>query len=203
MPFLTVSLVASGLLVGLVLLAHVLKPEISPRWRMLSELSIGRMGWVMDAAFIAWAVSNMALAVALWPLVPAWGAILMILVSIGPLGAAFFVADPITAPREQASTTGRWHAVFGVLFVLGFPIVVALLAVSAIVTGSPLWPWFAVMGLLVWACLGVFMVLVIRWRREGRPVGPETPIGLPNRLFAAAYVAWTVVIALAAWPLLG
>jgi hypothetical protein len=45
--------------------------------------------------------------------------------------------------------------------------------------------------------------LVVRWRRQGRPMGPEMPIGLPNRLFAAAYVAWTIVIALAAWPLLG
>jgi hypothetical protein len=202
MPFLIVSLAASGLVVGLVLLAHVLKPEISPRWRMLSELAIGRWGAVMNTAFIAWAVSNMTLAMALWPLVPAWAAALLILVSIGPLGAAFFVADPITTPQEQGSMTGRWHAIFGVLFVLGFPIVVALLAVSAIVIGSPLWSRFLGMGALVWACLAVFMVLVVRWRRQRRPVGPEMPIGLPNRLFAAAYVAWTIVIALAAWPLL-
>ena len=154
-------------------------------------------------AFIAWAASNMALAVALWPLVPPWVAVLLILVSIGPLGATFFVADPITTSREQGSTSGRWHAVFGVLFVLGFPVVAALLAVYTIATGSPLWPWSLGMGLLVWACLAVFMVLVVRWRRQGRPVGPEMPIGLPNRLFAAAYVVWTIVIALAAWPLLG
>jgi hypothetical protein len=202
MPFLIVSLAASGLLVGLVLLAHILKPEVSPRWRMLSELAIGRWGVMMNMAFIAWATSNMALAVALWPLVSAWVAALLILVSVGPLGAAFFVADPITTSPGQGSTIGRWHAAFGVLFILGFPIVVALLAVSAIVTRSPLWPWFLGMGLLVWACLAVFMVLIVRWRREGRPVGPEMPIGLPNRLFAAAYVAWTVVIALIAWPIL-
>lgn len=202
MPFLIVSLAASGLLVGLVLLAHVLKPEISPRWRMLSELAIGRWGMVMNLAFIAWATSDIALALALRPVVSAWVPALLIFVSIGSLGAAFFVADPITTPQEQGSMTGRWHAVFGVLFVLGFPIVVALFAVSAIATGSPLWPWFLGMGLLVWAGLVVFLVLVVRWRREGRPLGPETPIGLPNRLFAAAYVAWAVVIALAAWPLL-
>ncbi|MBO0766295.1 MAG: hypothetical protein J2P50_17135, partial [Hyphomicrobiaceae bacterium] len=49
MPFLIVSLAASGLLVGLMLLAHVLKPEISPRWRMLSELAIGRWGLAMNS----------------------------------------------------------------------------------------------------------------------------------------------------------
>jgi hypothetical protein len=203
MPFLIISLAASGLLVGLVLLAHLLKPEISPHWRMLSELAIGRWGVVMNMAFIAWAASDMALAIALRPLVPAWVLALLVLVSIGQLGAACFVADPITTPWEQGSTTGRRHTVFGVLFVLGFPTVAALLAVSAIAIGSPLWPWLLGMGVLVWACLAVFMILVVRWRRQGRPMGPEMPIGLPNRLFAAAYVAWTIVIALAAWPLLG
>ena len=37
------------------------------------------------------------------------------------------------------------------------------------------------------------------WRREGREPGPNMPIGIPNRIFAAAFVAWTVGVALAAW----
>jgi hypothetical protein len=59
------------------------------------------------------------------------------------------------------------------------------------------------MGLLVWATLVLFIVLAARWRRAGRKPGPEMPIGIPNRIFVAAYVLWTVVIALAAWPLDG
>ncbi|MBO0766069.1 MAG: hypothetical protein J2P50_15980, partial [Hyphomicrobiaceae bacterium] len=144
--------------------------------------------------------SNMALAVALWPLVPTGVAALLIVVSIGHLGAAFLVADPITTPREQGSTTGRWHTVFGLLFILGFPVVVASLAASAIAAGSPFWPWFLGMRVLVWASLAVFMV-VGRVMAAGRWV--------PNCRSACrtgclrGLRARTVVIALVAWPLLG
>lgn len=203
MPFLIVSLVASTLFVVLVLAAHVLKPEISPRTRMLSELSIGRMGWVMDIAFVAWAVSNMTLAVALWPLAPAWVAVLLMVVAIGPLGAAFATADPITTPHGEASTHGRWHVAFGLLFIFGFPVVAALFAITAIAEASLLWPWFLGMGLLVSATFALFIVLAVRWQPATRSPGPGAPIGVPNRIFATAYVVWTVAIALAAWPLSG
>ena len=65
-----VSLAATALFVVLVILAHILNPEINARWRMLSELSIGRRGWVMNVAFLAWSASNIALALGLWSVAP-------------------------------------------------------------------------------------------------------------------------------------
>jgi hypothetical protein len=157
----------------------------------------------MDAAFVTWAVSNMALGVALWRLAPAWLSTVLIVVAVGPLGAAFATADPITTPPEDATVHGRWHGVFGLLFILGFPVVAALFAITAIRAASPLWPCFLGAGLLVWATFVFFLILVARWRGAGRKPGPQMPIGIPNRIFAAAYVAWTVTVALAAWPLSG
>ena len=196
------SLVASGLCVALMLAAHALKPEISPRWRLLSELAIGRRGFVMDAAFIAWSASNLSLALALRPLAPGWVTVLLMVVSLGPLGAAFADTDPITTPPAEQSCAGRWHGVFGLLFILGFPVVAALFATMAIIGGSPLRPWFVGLGLPVWGSLTLFIVLMTCWRREGRTPGPAMPLGWPNRLFAATYVAWTIGIALAARSLL-
>lgn len=69
------SLVASASFIVLVLLAHVFNAEISPRWRMLSELSLGRHGWLMKAAFVAWSASNVLLSVALWRSANVWGAL--------------------------------------------------------------------------------------------------------------------------------
>src|SRR5262249_18513094 len=63
--------------------------------------------------------------------------------------------------------------------------------------------WFLGMGVLVWVTLALFIAMSARWRRAGRSLGPEMPIGIPNRVFAAAYVVWTVAIALSAWPLSG
>jgi hypothetical protein len=195
------SLTASAAFAGLVILAHILKPEIDARWRMLSELSIGRWGGVMNAAFIAWSASNVALAFALWSLVPVWATLALILVSLGPLGAAFATADPITTPRDQMSVRARWHAVFGLLFILGLPVVTILFAVATFGDGR-LWPWTIAMASVVWASLAGFMVATIGWGREGRQPGPDMPIGIPNRIFSAAFVAWTVVIALVARPFL-
>jgi hypothetical protein len=121
--------------VALVVLAHILNPEIDARWRMLSELSIGRRGWVMNVAFLAWSASNIALALALWSVAPPWTRLSLIVASIGPLGAAFGAADPITTSRDQMSAHARWHGFFGVLFIMGLPVVTILLAVSTFGNG--------------------------------------------------------------------
>jgi Protein of unknown function (DUF998) len=201
MQFLVTSLVSSAASVLLIVAAHLLKPEIDPRRRMLSELSIGRLGRVMDAAFVAWSVSNLSLAAGLWPLVPGWIVILLGVVSLGPLGAAFAVTDPIATPRVQQSTTGRLHALFGTVFIFGFPVVTALFAGWSLLAASPLWPWFAVTGALVWASLISFLVVAARSAQAGLALGARSPIGIPNRLSAAACVAWTVSTAVAALPL--
>lgn len=193
-----ISLAGSALFVVLVVLAHIFNPEIDARWRMLSELSIGRRGWVMNLAFLAWSASNIALALALWSVVPPWTSLALIIASLGPLGAAFAAADPITTPRDQMSAHGRWHVFFGMLFVLGLPIVTILLAIATFGTGR-LGSWALGLAIAVWGCVIGFLIMAVRGRGEGREPGPNMPIGIPNRIFAAAFVAWTIGVGLAAW----
>jgi hypothetical protein len=127
-----------------------------------------------------------------------WTSLSLIAVSIGPLGAAFAAADPITTPRDQISAHARWHGFFGLLFIMGLPVVTILLAISTFGNGR-LGSWAVGLAIVVWASLIGFLIMVFRWQREGREPGPNMPIGIPNRIFAAAFVAWTVGIALAAW----
>lgn len=197
-----ISLAASALFVALVILAHILNPEIDARWRALSELSIDRRGWVMNVAFLAWSASNIALALAIWSVVPPWTSLALVIVSVGPLGAAFAATDPITRPRGQMSAHARWHNFFGALFILGLPIVTVLLAVATFGKGG-LGSWALGLAIAVWASLIGFLFMVIRWHRAGREPGPNMPIGIPNRIFAAVFVASTVGIALAAWQAVG
>src|SRR5690349_2120704 len=49
----------------LVLLLHRVKPEFEPSWRFVSEYAIGQHGWIMVLAFSIWALSCVALFVAL------------------------------------------------------------------------------------------------------------------------------------------
>ncbi|MGO8951296.1 MAG: DUF998 domain-containing protein [Ktedonobacterales bacterium] len=114
------SLGATALAVGLMVLLHFLEPEFDPSWRMLSEYSLGRYGVLMRVAFLAMGTAVIAVAVALsraaWP----WS-LGLILVAIGPLGAAFIDTDPITTPRAQMSRRSNVHSALGSLFILGFP----------------------------------------------------------------------------------
>src|SRR3989304_3676603 len=52
---------------SLVLLAalHVISPEIDPSWRMVSEYALGNYGWVLALMFLTWALSCVALFLAI------------------------------------------------------------------------------------------------------------------------------------------
>src|SRR5262245_12185357 len=58
---------ATGCLIAVGAL-HVLKSELSPTWRMVSEYEIGRHGWLMSSAFVLLAVACVATARALAPI---------------------------------------------------------------------------------------------------------------------------------------
>src|SRR5512145_1838716 len=51
----------------LLALLHLLKPEIDPSWRFISEYAIGRYGWLMSLAFLLYSVAWLALFVAVRP----------------------------------------------------------------------------------------------------------------------------------------
>src|SRR5215207_3624844 len=107
-----VTLAAVAAFSLLLVIVHVLKPEIDPSWRMISEYEIGRHGWLMRLAFVCWSVSVFAIAVALWPYASGLGDVALVVVGVGPLGAAVFATDPITTPPESTSVAHRWHALF-------------------------------------------------------------------------------------------
>src|SRR5215213_5372226 len=71
-PATAISLVAARLSFAaaatfLVLLAalHLIKPELDPSWRVVSEYEIGRYGWMMVLAFLSLAFSCVTLFVAI------------------------------------------------------------------------------------------------------------------------------------------
>jgi hypothetical protein len=176
----------------LLAIVHVLKPEISPSWRMISEYEIGRYGWIMRLGFVCWSASVFAVAVALQPYTGILGGAALFVVAVGPAGAAVFATEPITTPWPSTGVAHRLHAAFGALFIFGFPIATTLAGSAA---GWPRWLW-----LMPWIGLVVFTAsAVILQARGGRRAGPDVPIGWPNRFLVVTYVAW---LAVAAWTLL-
>ena len=112
-------------LVAVLLLAalHILSPEFSPSWRMISEYALGHYGWMLSLMFLCSGVSCWALVVALHP---------HISTNLGRLGLAFLVISgtggTLAAFFDVNHPVG--HGIAGLLGVLGFPVAALLLSVA-------------------------------------------------------------------------
>src|SRR5215831_5744477 len=191
------SLAATALAVVLMALLHALEPEFDPSWRTLSEYSLGRYGALMRVAFLAMGTGVIAAAVALWRVTGPWS-LGLVVVAIGPLGAAFVDTDPVTTPRAQMSRRSNVHAALGALFFLGFPMAATVAGISAALDPAvgPLLAWAAIVP---WLALAWYLWTSVRHARPDAVGGPDVRVGWPQRVNILAYLGW---VALAAVTLL-
>src|SRR5215831_19495800 len=189
------SLSVTTLAVALVVLLHRLEPEFDPSWRMLSEYSLGLYGALMRAAFLLGATGVIAVAIALALSRSAWPAsLVLVLVAVGPLGAAFIDTDPITTPRTAMSRRSNIHAALGALFILGFPLAATIAGISA-ASNLAVGPVLAWASIAPWLALVWFLGTNIRHAR-GEGVGaPDVRIGWPNRVSMLVYLGWVALAA--------
>ena len=111
-------LTAATLFLVLLAALFVLKPEIDPTWRFISEYAIGRHGWLMSIAFLSMAACCVATIIALWSQLGPGGRFGAGLLLIGALGlalAGIFTTDPITTPMEAQSTSSQLHGLGAIL----------------------------------------------------------------------------------------
>jgi hypothetical protein len=187
------SLSAIMLAAGLVVLLHWLETEFDPSRRMLSEYSLGRYGLLMRAAFLAAGTGVIAVAVALsrsaWP-----ASLTLVLVAIGPLGAAFVDTDPIATPRTETSSRSNVHAALGSLFILGFPVAATIAGISA-AGDSAVGPVLAWASVAPWIALAWFLGTSVRYARPDARGAPDVRIGWPNRVSMLVYLGWVALAA--------
>ncbi len=188
------ALCATALAAGLVVVLHFLEPEFDPSWRMLSEYSLGRYGFLMRVAFLAAGTGVIALSAALSG--SAWPATLgLVLVAVGPLGAAFIDTDPITTPRAEMSRRSNVHAALGSLFILGFPLAAIATGLSA-ARDPAIGPVLAVAAIAPWVGLAWFLGTTLRHARPDGVGGPDVPVGWPNRASMVIYLGWVALAAI-------
>jgi hypothetical protein len=179
---------------AILILLHFLKPEFDPSWRMISEYEIGRWGILMRLAFASLSVSCFALAAIFWQHVWSFADLLLMLAASGPLIAAIFAPDPITTPRTSKTNTGHWHDVGGILFIVGFPVAVTLITVSARdPMFTPLHSWLLWLLPMVWIGFLTFFVALFNYRKTGTP-NPDMKIGWPNRFMVFTYLTWIILV---------
>lgn len=196
------SLAASAAFVLLLAAVHVLKPDLDPSWRMVSEYEIGRHGWLMQSAFVALAVATVSVAMAARPHVAGRtgrvGLALLLIAAAGTALAGFAVSDPITAAPDELTQHGNLHGVGALLGIPTFPVAAALVSrgLRNARTGASALRGVRLATLGTWAGLSQFLMAMLLFvPGNGGTFGPETPIGLPNRVLILTYVAWLVTVA--------
>ena len=117
------AILATGATLFLLVTLHVLSPEFSPSWRMISEYALGHYAWVLSLMFLSWGIGSWALVVAIWSQVNTnsgkVGLWFLIIAGIGEAMASIFdVTHPIG------------HGIAGLFGVIGFPIAALLLSVA-------------------------------------------------------------------------
>ena len=188
----------------LVLLAalHVIKPEVDPSWRMVSEYAIGRHGWVMMLAFLSLALSCLASFIAIRSQIGTTGGkvglALLLLVAAALAAAGIFAGDPITASKDELTTHGHLHALAAMVGIPGHPIAAVLISRS--LASNRAWS-FARRSLLwtahlTWISLLLMIAaLAVMLPQSDGKFGPDVLIGWPNRLVVVAYSGWLMVVA--------
>jgi hypothetical protein len=184
------SAVAAILWLCIIGLLHLIKPELDPRTRTISEYARGRRGWIMQIAFFCMAVSCLALAAATWKSQRIIGPTLLVLCGVGFAGAGLFTTDPVL-PMERAQTSsGALHILFAFAVMLTFPVMATFVAAS--LAGTAGWVWLLALTALTWVGLLSFIFAMLR--SVGRP---ETAIGYSERFLVLTFTLWLVAIALA------
>lgn len=173
---------------------HILKPQLDPSWRLISEYAIGRHGWLMSLAFVSLSASCFALHFVLG-LSP--GGVALAVVALGALGSALFVADPTETPWLSQTSVGRLHTVFATLFVVGFPPAATIVGWTLPgdqipASAQSLLAWIS---LIVWAGFLVFIGSIIFYGAPKCNFGPQVRIGWQNRLLMVIYSTWLMIVA--------
>lgn len=187
---------------GLAAGAIVLRPELDPSWQPPSEWAIGRLGWIMSAAFFCYGLSYVALLAALWGHVRGMlgrvGLVLLAVCALGAFGVGMFTADPISVPFDALSTRGTLHVVAGSVALILLPLA-ALCINLHLARANPAWAparaaltWSAPAPLLTFVGFAIAMAAI---EPADHHVGPDVPIGWPSRLLLLSYSAWLIVVA--------
>jgi hypothetical protein len=180
---------------------HLIKPEIDPSWRFISEYAIGDFGWIMVSAFLSLALSYVTLFIALRSQIRTitgrLGLALLLVSAAGLAIAAIFTSDPITAGREAITTEGKLHSLGGTL---GFAMPFAAVLTSWGLARNP--AWASVRRSLFWAAalavvgfLASFLSLGFLLSQSGGEFGPGVPVGWPTRFEMLTYCVWLMVVA--------
>ncbi len=184
--------IAAAIWLLIIAVLHLLKPELRPAIRMISEYARPPRGWIMQTAFYCMGIGCFGLALAVGPYISPLGPILLALNGVGFAAAGLFVTDPVFIGEGGATTSGRLHVLFAFAVMMLFPIMATMVDASA--AGSPalssLRGWLPALTALPWVGLAAFVGITIYRARRG-----DAPVGEAERFLVLTFTSWVLVVA--------
>ncbi|HEX4883780.1 MAG TPA: DUF998 domain-containing protein [Casimicrobiaceae bacterium] len=181
----------------LIVALHVLKPELAPSSRFVSEYAIGPYGGIMRVAFVLWALACATLAVGIRGTLGTRrarvGSAVLLVAAVALVVAGVFAQDPVTTKPGEGTLAGTLHAAASLVGIPAIPL-------AALLLGKPLGAsddrLLRTTTHLAWMSL-LAMMAYLGWAvpRAGG-FTPEVHAGAMNRLVVAAYLGWQLVAAL-------
>jgi hypothetical protein len=157
---------------------------------MVSEYALGNYGWVLALMFLTWALSCVALFVAIKSHIRSVG---------GKIGLAFLLAAALGMTMGAVFDVN--HDLHGLAAMIGMPsLPIAAMLISVSLVRNP--AWSAARRTLLWTANLTWISLVLMFATvfiglslSGGEFGPGVPAGWPNRLLVVAYCAWLIAVA--------
>ena len=185
-----VSLATATLFSAILVAMHVLRPDLDPSWRFISEYELGPFGGLMRVAFFVLAASCASLCIAVFPYSRTVRGSLGMLLLMVPCGG--MVLAGIYLPDKQ----NKLHEIGAMLDNVPF----AAILLNWNLYRQP--SWSSAKAMLVWTAgipllgLAIFIgSLALMLPSNGGQPGPTVLAGWPNRFFVLAHLAWLVPIA--------
>ena len=176
---------------------HVLSPEFSPAWRMISEYANGRFNWVLSLMFAAYGLASLALAIATRAQLTTrrgrLGLSLLVLGGIGQAGAAQFDLNQV-ALHEVAGFLGIVCLPLAALMIAPLLGQSRLLVVTSHLTWISVVVWIGTMVLMMATFVQVLGALPDSPPEE-LPSGVIALVGWANRLVLISAWVWVSTVA--------
>ena len=184
-----ISLVSSIASLGFLAVLHLLSPEFVPSWRMVSEYALGSYGWILLLMFLTWALSCVALFLAIKSHVTTVG---------GKIGLGFLLLAAVGMTMGGLFDVNHdLHGLAAMIGIPSLPMAAVLLSVSLGRNSS----WTSTRRSLIWTAILTWVSLIlmnVAIFTGFSPTGEANPgawFGWANRFLIIAYDIWLMVIA--------
>lgn len=199
MNTLKISKISAIGFIAILVLHHVINPDINPRWQPISMYALGHLGWLMNIAFCLLGVAFLTLGTYIFKNIKTVGAKigggLMTLAAVGNFLAGIFNTDPIDTLPEQMTTSGSIHT--GAAGLLGFFIIATVFIGFQFAKQETLKPFkfrvIAITALVLIAEILLIVAMGIYLAETNGMLTPETPVGDLGRVVIFACAVWVIL----------